>query len=84
MRLRVKCFAWVREATGAEEIEVELPAGSTVAALRRQLVEAYPALAERMGALAVSLNLEFAREEDPVGPSDEVALIPPISGGSPG
>ncbi len=81
MQVRLKCFAWAREVTGEEEIALEIPEGGTVGDLRSRLAERYPVFAGRMESIAVSVNHEFAGDSLPISPRDELALIPPISGG---
>jgi len=81
MQVLLKCFAWAREVTGEEDISVDIPEGGTVADLRARLEERYPVFAGRMESIAVSVNQEFAGDSAPIRPGDEVALIPPISGG---
>ncbi len=81
MIVRVKCFAWAREVTGEEEINLEVPEGATVADLRESLAERFPVFSGRMESIAVSVNQEFAGEGTPVEVGDELGLIPPISGG---
>ncbi len=81
MKVKVKCFAWARDATGKEEIEVELEGNASVRRLLQKLAGDYPRLEERLSTMAVSVNQEFARPGDPISDGDEIALIPPISGG---
>ena len=81
MEVAVKCFAWAREVTGEDEIVLDVPDGGTVADLRGQLIARYPVFSGRMEAIAVSVNQEFAGDSRSLSPHDEVALIPPISGG---
>ena len=81
MRVKVLCFAWAREVTGEDEIELEIPEGGTVSELRARLEEKYPVFANRMESIAVSVNQEFAGDARGISAGDELALIPPISGG---
>ena len=81
MLVTVKCFAWAREVTGGDEVEVEVPDSGTVRDLRESLGKKFPAFAERMESIAVSVNQEFAGDSQGVSVGDELALIPPISGG---
>ncbi len=81
MRVRVKCFAWAKEVTGEDEIDLEVPEAATVADLRASLAQRFPVFSGRMESIAVSVNQEFAGEGAPVEAGDELALIPPISGG---
>jgi MoaE-MoaD fusion protein len=79
VRVTVRCFAAVREAVGSDQVEVELPAGSSVAALRERLAEAAPALLRLP--LAVAVNRAYATMATVLQNGDEVAFLPPISGG---
>jgi len=81
MRVRVKCFAWAREVTGEDEIELDVPEGGTVKELRNSLGEKFPPFAQKMESIAVSINQEFAGDSQVFSAGDELALIPPISGG---
>ncbi len=81
MEVRLKCFAWAREITGADEIMLEMPEGGTVADLRERLGERFPELAGRRESIAISVDQEFAGDSISLKGGEEVALIPPISGG---
>jgi molybdopterin synthase catalytic subunit len=82
MDVLVKLFGAVREAAGAKEVSVSLPDGSEVADLRDLLARDYPIL-DRFGQrLAVSVNFEFAAFDTPLRDGDEVAFLPPVSGGA--
>jgi molybdopterin converting factor subunit 1 len=81
MELRVLLFASAKEAVGAAEVKLPASRASTVRELTAALAEAYPALAQLLPSSMIAVNQEYAEEDDLVGPSDEVALIPPISGG---
>ena len=77
----VRCFAAVRELFGCDRIECALAVGAKVADLRAELLRREP----RLGALQVAwaVNQSYAREDRELQHGDEIALIPPISGGSP-
>ncbi|HXG09899.1 MAG TPA: MoaD/ThiS family protein [Gemmataceae bacterium] len=81
MIVRVKLFARARELAGAEVVEVNVPQGSTVGDLRRQLASAYPALAGLLERSALAVNDEFADDALTLPLDAEVALLPPVSGG---
>lgn len=81
MTLTVLLFAKLRDAAGSEAVAVELPAGATVADLRRQLADAYPAIAQLLERSAVAVNHDFADGARSLAPGDEIAIIPPVSGG---
>ena len=76
----VRCFAAVREALGTESLQLTVSSGTTAEGLRQLLVAKAPSLARVPVAFAV--NREYARGETLLHSGDEVALIPPISGGS--
>jgi molybdopterin synthase catalytic subunit len=75
MVVSVRLFAGLRERAGSERIEVELPDGATIADLLAAME-----LAPRSCVAAV--NREYAGPDTPIGAGDEVALVPPVSGGS--
>ncbi len=79
MHLRLRCFAAVRQALGGEDLEVTAPVGTTVDQLLRSMVERAPALAGVR--LAFAVNRAYARGDRVLQEGDEVAFIPPISGG---
>ena len=79
IHVTLRCFAAVRDVLGTDSIEVSLPPGATAAALREKLGESHPALLRVPVAFAV--NRDYAREDTELADGDEVAFIPPISGG---
>ncbi len=81
MRIRVLLFARARDLAGRDVVEVELPAGATVAALREQLASELPGLSGFSARCAVAVDGEYAVEGDAVREGAEVAVIPPVSGG---
>jgi len=81
MQLSVRLFARARDLVGKPEVMVELPAGATVADLRRRLSVDYPALKSLLENSALAVNDEFADDSSLLPPGSEVALLPPVSGG---
>ena len=81
MTIRVRLFARARDLAGADQITVDLPAGATVAELRARLGETCPALGPLLTRSAVAVNEEFARDDGVILPENDVALLPPVSGG---
>jgi molybdopterin converting factor subunit 1 len=80
--LEVRLFAILRERAGSDSISLQLDEGATVAdALER--IAAEPPLADLLRRLPVQMavNREYATAETPLRASDELALIPPVSGG---
>jgi len=80
--VNIKLFATLKERAGASEITLEMPEATPVRELRAAISRQYPALAELVARSVVSVNREFAFNEDVVQPADEVALFPPVSGGT--
>jgi len=75
-------FASLRERAGAKEIRLSLPEDARVSDLKEQLQEKFPALGPALPTSLVSINREFAFDEDPIPTGAEVALFPPVSGGA--
>jgi MoaE-MoaD fusion protein len=73
--VNVRLFAGLRERAGADRVQVELPDGARVADL-------LAAMDVAPRSCVVAINREYADEAAPVGPDDEVALVPPVSGGA--
>ena len=82
MRLRVRLFASFRQAVGSGQVEVELGQAASVGDLLTALGERYPVLRPLLSGTLVAVNLEYVGPEHPLQAADEVALIPPVSGGS--
>ncbi len=79
--MKVLLFARARDLVGADAVEIDLPAGATVAELRRVLAERYPGLSPLLARCAVAVDNEFANDDLPLSPTAVVALLPPVSGG---
>jgi molybdopterin synthase catalytic subunit len=80
--ITVLYFAVVRERLGVDEEQVALPTGARVRDLLMMLKTHHPALEGLLPAVRVSVNQEFRDEEFALTDGDEVALIPPVSGGA--
>jgi molybdopterin converting factor subunit 1 len=83
MVLQVRLFAVLREGAGRDSLEIELDAGATVADALRALGKESEPLAEALGAMPVvmAVNRSYVDEEATLSEGDELALIPPVSGG---
>jgi molybdopterin converting factor subunit 1 len=83
--MRVLYFAWVRQKIGLGEEEVSPPAAvRDVAGLMAWLATRSPGHAEafaRAATIRAAVNQDFATPDQPVGPGDEVAFFPPVTGG---
>ena len=82
--VRARLFARLREQAGTEIEVVEVPAGSTVADVYEALRRSHPALESDRKAVRAALNQEFKEWSAKVADGDEVAFIPPVSGGAHG
>jgi len=81
LNVRVRVFAALREVMDKEELEVELPSGTTVTGLWERLVSDEPRLEPYGAALQFAVNHDFVGKETELQPDDEVAFLPPVSGG---
>jgi MoaE-MoaD fusion protein len=83
MIVRIRLFAQLRAHARADAIEAELADGATVADALRELA-AGPPLGELLGRLPVrmAVNRELVSLDTPLRPGDELALLPPVSGGA--
>ena len=81
MTLTVHLFARARELAGSGTVAVELPPAAAVADVRRALAARFPPLAGLLERSAVAVNHDFADDGQALAPGDEVAVIPPVSGG---
>jgi molybdopterin synthase catalytic subunit/molybdopterin converting factor small subunit len=84
MRVRLLLFAGLREAIGKKEHLLECDEGAHVSDVLARAGREFPVIESYRGRLVVSLNQERAAEGDAVGDGDEIALLPPMSGGSAG
>ena len=82
IKVRVRCFAAVREIVGVSELLIDLPEGSTLMELIHQLQGQFPRLQALTGYLLFSVNREYASPDTRLAGGDEVAFIPPVSGGT--
>ena len=81
MRIRVRFFAGIREAVGRREVDLEVPEGTTADQALDRLVNAYPPLARFRASALVACNQAYTEGGRILAEGDEVALIPPVSGG---
>jgi molybdopterin converting factor subunit 1 len=82
LRVRIRLFAMQRELAGTRGVDVALPAGATIEDAWTALVERFPDLAPGRAALRFARNGSYAPPDTPLGDGDEVAMIPPVSGGA--
>ncbi len=83
MRVTVRFFASIRERLRREAADFELAPGSSVGDLWEMICAAHPALAEQRRAVSFAVNREYVDMEHGLADGDEIAVIPPVSGGAP-
>ena len=81
MTVTVKLFSILRERAGASEMPLDLPPSSTIAAARDALGERLPDIRDYLGRVAWAVNRAYAPVETELHDGDELAVIPPVSGG---
>ena len=81
MTVTVKLFAIVRDRAGVSELRLELPIFATVAVARDAHGERVPALRDYLGRVAWAVNRAYVPVETQLHDGDELAVIPPVSGG---
>jgi molybdopterin converting factor subunit 1 len=79
MNYKIKSFGIARDILGGKEVTLAVP-GNTVASLRLHLTQKYPKL-EDLRSLFIAVNQKYADDHLELLESDEIALIPPVSGG---
>jgi molybdopterin converting factor subunit 1 len=81
IKVRVKFFAAPREALETDEMEVDIPAGSTVKDLIDLLTKKYPVLESYTRFLSVAVNRAYVGRQTELHDGDVVACLPPVGGG---
>ncbi len=81
MRVIIRLFARLREIAGASELTRETPAGADVRTVWDLLTAEFPALASYSGSIACAVNADYAPMNASLADGDEVAFLPPVSGG---
>ena len=81
MRVTVRLFARLRDIAGSGDLSREAPAGATVADVWRSLVAEFPEMARYESSISSAVNADYAKMTAAVTDGDEVAFLPPVSGG---
>ena len=81
MRIQVKFFALARDLAGTAQATMDLPEGATVGQAWDEIIANYPGLARYREEFLVAVNRRFAEADRRLAEGDEVAIIPPVSGG---
>lgn len=80
MKITIKYFAGLRDITGKELEKVDLPEKMKIADLISMLYEKYPEM-KKSADIVVARNRQYAEEDEEIEEGDEIALLPPVSGG---
>ena len=78
--MRILLFGIVKDIVGVDKLDIKLDIPKNVGDLKKYLVKKYPEL-WNLSSLAIALNNEYATEEMKLTIQDEIAIIPPVSGG---
>ena len=81
LKVRVKLFASYKEKAGTSDIEMSLSDGATVSDAASELLRLHPTLVGDSSRLMIAVNEEYQEHDYPLADNDEVAFIPPVSGG---
>lgn len=81
MKIKVKFFASFREAVGKPEVDIDLEENTTISELLTLLKQRHPELGPLTEPLVISVNKEYATYDSVLKNGDEVAILPPVSGG---
>jgi MoaE-MoaD fusion protein len=82
MIIKLLFFAMFKERAGRAQVEMDLPEGTTVKEFKARVAQDFPTLAPLLGHALVSINQVYAFDEDLIPAGAEIALFPPVSGGS--
>ena len=82
LKVTVRLFAVYRDRVGESQIKLELPQGATVARAAEEVLRLFPNMAPDPSSLVVAVNQEYADHDFLLHELDEVAFIPPVSGGA--
>jgi len=79
--LSIKLFASLRQAMNSDEIKIDVNKKTTVSQLKKIIFETFPSLKKLNIPFFVTVNHKYVTDSDVINTTDEVALIPPVSGG---
>ena len=81
MRITIRFFAAARDLVGCESVEHDLAPHTTVGDLKAALIAEFPALATLLGHSMIAVGHDYAADAFVLAEDNEVAVIPPVSGG---
>jgi molybdopterin converting factor subunit 1 len=79
--IEVLLFGAAADRAGTRKIQLAVEGSTTLAEVWPLLADRHPGLSAMRDTLAFAVNGEYAKMDEPVGPGDEVAVLPPVSGG---
>jgi MoaE-MoaD fusion protein len=82
VQIKVLFFGLLKDICGGAEDRLELPAGATTGAVFEHYAAVFPKLRQMASSIVLARNHEFASIGEPLAEGDEVALLPPVSGGA--
>ncbi|HZR26174.1 MAG TPA: molybdopterin converting factor subunit 1 [Vicinamibacterales bacterium] len=77
----MKLFARLRDIAGAPELERDVEAGATIRSVWHDLARQFPEFANYERSISSAVNADYAKMDDVLSDGDEVAFLPPVSGG---
>jgi molybdopterin converting factor subunit 1 len=81
VRVTVRLFARLRDIAGAAELPRDVDPGATIGTVWQQLVREFPDLVGYERSISTAVNADYAHMDHAVHDGDEVAFLPPVSGG---
>ena len=82
MRVTVRLFARLREIAGGGELVLDVEAPATILTIWAELARQHPGLAPYASSISAARNMDYARMDTAVCDGDEIAFLPPVSGGA--
>jgi molybdopterin converting factor subunit 1 len=82
MQIRVLFFASLKDIVGQRDLRVDVPPGGTIADLLSQLESKYPRMKDYRSVVLTAINEDYVNKTALISEGDEVAIFPPVSGGS--
>jgi sulfur-carrier protein len=81
VRVTVRLFARLRDIAGTAELAREVGPGATIGTVWKELTREFPELAKYERSISTAVNADYARMDQAIREGDEVAFLPPVSGG---
>ncbi|HTL28595.1 MAG TPA: molybdopterin converting factor subunit 1 [Tepidisphaeraceae bacterium] len=81
MKINLKFFAILHDLAGVREGMLDLPQGATVSDASNAIAKQFPSIAKHLPRVAYAVNQEYRASDAVLSEGDELALIPPVSGG---